>query len=172
MLSSFDDLAAWCAGAKVISTGQAKEIVQRWSGQRDGDRILRKAVQLRGTLRGTVELIAAGRTSIPQASLDAINEVLRSRSGDLEVVRTKQGFETRYCAHLTEPAHLLVPIAESAADLLSTGDLSLVRKCQNPQCILYFYDTTKNHGRRWCSMTACGNRAKVAAHYQRTRRNG
>jgi len=45
-----------------------------------------------------------------------------------------------------------------------------VKACQNPQCVLLFYDTTKNHARRWCSMAACGNRAKVAAHYQRARR--
>lgn len=29
-------------------------------------------------------------------------------------------------------------------------------------CILFFYDTTKNYSRRWCSMSACGNRMKVA----------
>jgi predicted RNA-binding Zn ribbon-like protein len=33
--------------------------------------------------------------------------------------------------------------------------------------VLFFYDTTKNHARRWCSMAFCGNRHKVAAHYRR-----
>lgn len=169
LLGSFDDLARWCAAARVISAGQAKEITRRWSG-RDRERTFKSAVEFRAMLRGMAELIAAGRTSVQQASLDSINEVLRSRTGELQVVRTTQGFETRFRADLSEPGHLLVPIAESAADLLSTGDLQLVRKCQNPQCILFFYDTTKNHARRWCSMTACGNRAKVAAHYRRTLR--
>jgi predicted RNA-binding Zn ribbon-like protein len=62
---------------------------------------------------------------------------------------------------------LIVPIAEAAADLLCHGDLSLVKKCGNPRCILFFYDTTKNHARRWCSMAGCGNRMKAAAHYRR-----
>jgi predicted RNA-binding Zn ribbon-like protein len=35
--------------------------------------------------------------------------------------------------------------------------------------VLFFYDTTKNHARRWCSMAFCGNRHKVAAHYRRLR---
>ena len=61
----------------------------------------------------------------------------------------------------------LVLIAVAAADLLCHGDLSLVKKCDNPRCILYFYDTTKNHARRWCSMAGCGNRMKAAAHYRR-----
>jgi predicted RNA-binding Zn ribbon-like protein len=102
--------------------------------------------------------------------LDTINELLRKRDGNLEIRRTSSGYQMEFRAKYTEPEHLLGPIAESAARLLSDGDLSLVKKCQNPDCVLYFYDTTKNHGRRWCSMTACGNRAKVAAHYERARR--
>ncbi|MDP9864303.1 MULTISPECIES: CGNR zinc finger domain-containing protein [Streptosporangium] len=35
-----------------------------------------------------------------------------------------------------------------------------IRKCSNPACVLWFYDTSKNGSRRWCSMEACGNRAK------------
>jgi len=37
-----------------------------------------------------------------------------------------------------------VPVAESAMDLLCDGDPTLVRKCENPACVLYFYDATKN----------------------------
>ncbi|MEU0648331.1 CGNR zinc finger domain-containing protein [Streptomyces umbrinus] len=42
-----------------------------------------------------------------------------------------------------------------------------IRKCANPECPLRFYDTSKNGGRRWCSMTSCGNRAKTRRHYER-----
>ncbi|HNJ42487.1 MAG TPA: CGNR zinc finger domain-containing protein [Acidobacteriota bacterium] len=37
--------------------------------------------------------------------------------------------------------------------------------------MIYFYDTTKNHTWRWCSMSLCGNRAKAAAHYRRKRQD-
>ncbi len=77
------------------------------------------------------------------------------------------GFEKRFRAEFREPAQLLWPVAESACDLLCYADLTLVKKCENPICVLFFYDTTKNHSRRWCSMSVCGNRMKVAAHYQR-----
>ncbi|GAA4607900.1 putative RNA-binding Zn ribbon-like protein [Actinoplanes octamycinicus] len=46
-----------------------------------------------------------------------------------------------------------------------------IRACANDQCILHFYDTTKNGARRWCSMTGCGNRAKAARHYGRSRQS-
>ncbi|MBH0192038.1 MAG: hypothetical protein HP492_09850 [Nitrospira sp.] len=59
--------------------------------------------------------------------------------------------------------------AEAAGNLLCRADFALIKKCGNPACILYFYDTTKNHTRNWCSMQVCGNRMKVAAHYWRNR---
>jgi predicted RNA-binding Zn ribbon-like protein len=68
----------------------------------------------------------------------------------------------------TEKAEgLLAPVAEAAADLLVNGDFELVRKCEDRECVLWFYDRTKSHHRRWCSMASCGNRNKVAAFRQR-----
>ncbi|MEV0070883.1 MULTISPECIES: CGNR zinc finger domain-containing protein [unclassified Amycolatopsis] len=42
-----------------------------------------------------------------------------------------------------------------------------IRHCANPECVLYFYDVSKNGTRRWCSMSGCGNRAKSMRHYRR-----
>lgn len=39
-----------------------------------------------------------------------------------------------------------------------------------PACGKAFIDQSKTGSRRWCSMSRCGNRAKVAAH--RTRQAG
>ena len=57
----------------------------------------------------------------------------------------------------------LAPVAEAVADLIANGDFELVRHCEGNACVLWFYDRTKGHRRRWCSSTGCGNRAKVAA---------
>lgn len=64
---------------------------------------------------------------------------------------------------------LLLPIAEAMGDLVCQKDFTLVRKCEGPTCTLWFLDVSKAHGRRWCSMAVCGNRAKVAAHRARVR---
>jgi predicted RNA-binding Zn ribbon-like protein len=61
------------------------------------------------------------------------------------------------------PEQALAPVAEAAAELLSKGDFELIRRCESESCVLWFYDRTKSHRRRWCSMTSCGNRHKVAA---------
>jgi predicted RNA-binding Zn ribbon-like protein len=62
---------------------------------------------------------------------------------------------------------ILAPLAESAAELFAKGDFDLVRQCESDECVLWFYDRTKSHQRRWCSMANCGNRHKVAAFRKR-----
>jgi predicted RNA-binding Zn ribbon-like protein len=32
-----------------------------------------------------------------------------------------------------------------------------------------FLDHSRNHSRKWCDMSSCGNRAKARRHYQRKR---
>ncbi len=169
LLPGFDALVDWCEQAQVVSTAEARELRRRWSGSAEADSAHARALTFRAALRGMLERLAGGR-SVPQPALDAINDLLRLDASQREVVRTRDGYETRQRRSLDTPDQLLGPIAASAAQLLSSDDPSLVKACQNPQCVLLFYDTTKNHARRWCSMAACGNRAKVAAHYQRARR--
>ncbi len=65
------------------------------------------------------------------------------------------------------PLALLVPAAEAVADLFAHGERSLVRQCEGVNCTLLFYDRTKAHRRRWCSMAVCGNRAKAREHRAR-----
>jgi predicted RNA-binding Zn ribbon-like protein len=48
-------------------------------------------------------------------------------------------------------------------------DRSRIRRCEGERCVLLYYDTSRNRSRRWCDMAACGNRAKAAAHYARTK---
>ena len=62
-------------------------------------------------------------------------------------------------------------LALAAIDTLSL-DRGRIRRCEGERCVLLYYDTSRNRSRRWCDMAACGNRAKAAAHYRRTRRAG
>jgi predicted RNA-binding Zn ribbon-like protein len=70
----------------------------------------------------------------------------------------------------TSPESLLLPIGEILAKLVCEEDFAQVKACEGPTCTLMFADHTRGHARRWCSMAACGNRAKQAAH--RTRAKG
>ena len=59
----------------------------------------------------------------------------------------------------------------AAQDLLELlrADPDRIRRCANHACILHFFDASPGGRRQWCSMAACGNRAKARRHYERTR---
>jgi len=81
-----------------------------------------------------------------------------------------QGFELRTMRRWRSPDSLLLPIAEALATCVADEDFSHVKACEGSTCTLLFADHTRGHARRWCSMALCGNRAKVAAHRQRQKR--
>ena len=58
--------------------------------------------------------------------------------------------------------------ARNYLELLDTAP-DRIRGCAHEACILHFFDTSRNGTRRWCSMAACGNRAKASRHYARTK---
>ena len=154
------------ARANLSNLSQAKALLQDWSGRPKATQVLKLALNFRETLRQMV-LDAERGAAIKPAVVVAINMIMKEGNGYAEVVRTEEGFEKRFRADFSDPGQLLAPIAEAAADLLCYGNLAYLKKCEGADCVLHFYDTTKNHSRRWCNMAACGNRAKVAAFYQR-----
>jgi predicted RNA-binding Zn ribbon-like protein len=64
---------------------------------------------------------------------------------------------------------LLVTLAREAITLLGGEDAGHIRQCESPTCTLLFIDTSRKGTRRWCSMSACGTRAKVAEFRRRKR---
>lgn len=49
------------------------------------------------------------------------------------------------------------------------GGWSLMKECASESCHSVFFDRSKNHSGKWCSMQACGNRHKVRAWRERHR---
>ena len=49
------------------------------------------------------------------------------------------------------------------------GSFQHLKSCADPTCRSVFFDKSKNHSGRWCSMSTCGNRAKVRAWRERQR---
>lgn len=49
-------------------------------------------------------------------------------------------------------------------------DWRRLRGCSSPTCTAIFYDRSKNHSGKWCSMQTCGNRDKVRRFRERRAR--
>jgi predicted RNA-binding Zn ribbon-like protein len=67
-------------------------------------------------------------------------------------------------------AALIASLAREAVQVLGSQAAELIRQCEGPSCTLYFLDTSRRGDRRWCSMLACGNKAKAAVFRRRNRR--
>jgi predicted RNA-binding Zn ribbon-like protein len=167
LLGGCEDLVAWLVQANAVDKVQAAGVMTQWS-HKDQEQLFDQGIRFRGTLREMAKRIVA-RKSIPPSAVACINQVLSRCPGYPQLVYKNGGYTRQFQSQAAQKDGILAPLAEAASDLLCSGNLSLVKKCGNPSCILYFYDTTKNHARNWCSMQLCGNRIKVAAYYQRKR---
>lgn len=169
LLGDFGDLLSWFVEAAVLTQSQANSI--RNTLPRDvGTSWLQRARVLRTEVRGMVEQLTEHKP-IPESAIKAINSSMSERPGYFQVVKTKGGFEQRFLSIVEAQECLLAPIGEAAGHLLSKVPRTLIKKCANDACILYFFDGSKNHARTWCSMQLCGNRMKVAAFFERQRRH-
>lgn len=166
LLNGFDDLLEWSVAVDLIKKPEAVRTKKKWAGTREAEKLFEQAFGLRDSLKQLADDLEHGRT-VSAESLNALNDVVRSRSGYFEIQRSQDGYEKRFHSEIDDIGGLLVPVAESVIDLLCYGDLTQIKKCEGETCVLHFYDISKNHRRRWCSMAACGNRAKANAFYRR-----
>ena len=102
------------------------------------------------------------------AALDGLNEVLGHGRVRLSI---GPPMNPRQTLEVDDPAWR--PAVMAAANLLEllAQAPDRIRRCQNPACVLWYYDTTRNGTRRWCSMANCGNRAKAHRHYDRVKKS-
>lgn len=99
----------------------------------------------------------------------ALNEYLHSYQSAPHLERDSEGqWVLNRTTNGETTASLLGPVAEAVAQLLVGGNFELVKQCEHPDCVLWFYDRTKAHKRRWCSMALCGNRYKAAQFRKRS----
>jgi len=165
-------------GSELSDTWQSDEDVAVWivrEGLRDtlpstwpNGALLRRARALREIARKAVE----ARKAKKMLSLGELNGFLEQSVSHCVVSaksRIDLHFERVYRQKTVE--QYLAPVAEVVAELLSHADFDLIRHCEGGQCVLWFYDRTKAHRRRWCSPQLCGNRSKVAAFRARARRS-
>jgi predicted RNA-binding Zn ribbon-like protein len=145
------DLAAWTKAPRPLP---AREFEQ--------------ALALRETLYRLFDAQAQGKAAAPR-DLDALNHALTQAPSRKALKRARAGYEWEVDAKSGTALALLAPVLWSAGDLLAGPRLDRVRRCANPDCGWLFLDDSRAGKRRWCSMSACGNRAKARRHYHRSK---
>lgn len=171
-LKSYADLVAWSREAALLTETDARRI-QREAAKRpeEAERALARARALREPIYRTFSAIAAGRKPT-SADLAAINHAAVVAWRNSQIAARDGGYAWMLVHGSETPAfdYTLWAVARSAADLLTSSDLALVRECFLESCSWLFLDRSKNRRRRWCDMKVCGNRSKARRHYERKRR--
>lgn len=58
-------------------------------------------------------------------------------------------------------------VLTSAVHLVHTGHWDRIKICPAQDCLMAFYDRSRNRSRTWCSMSVCGNRKKARSWRER-----
>jgi predicted RNA-binding Zn ribbon-like protein len=169
---SWEELIHFLEKARIISPERSTQLMSLPQGNpQAAEGLFLKALRLRDSLRKIfVSLVQKER--IAREWAEPVNEVLRITEGHDELVLENGEWRTEFMAREGGLDWLLAAIARSAAEIVVEGESVRLRLCANPNCGLFFCDTSRTRRRRWCSMSVCGNRHKVAAFARKHARHG
>ena len=174
LLQSPEDLIIWLTAAGLPDGADCAELSSSPPNRRI---LLDEALWLRRDILLIVQSLVAGELP-PPYTVDALNRILTESGtsfrldsltippeGDQEE-RMEGQLVLNVHEHISSVLGVLQPIALSTARIVTEANPTRIRQCASSNCMYWFLDTSKSGRRRWCSMSRCGNRAKVDKHYR------
>jgi len=158
------DLLAWCGTQRALDAASIRAIEAEWTASPPrGTAAFAEALGLRETVFGIFAATAKGEAPHPD-DFARFNAALDAAPPRARLQPAEQGYAWRV-DRPQSVAGILAAVLWSGGDLLAGARRLRVRQCANPQCQWLFLDDSKSGTRRWCAMSACGNRAKAHRHY-------
>jgi predicted RNA-binding Zn ribbon-like protein len=168
-LRSYSDLVGWAWRAGILGAEEAVRL-ERHAGRSAtaSVAVMERAQVLRQALTHIFGSLASSKQ--PRGSpIEALNVELAGAMARSQLVATESGFTWVWADGGKALDCMLWPVTRSAADLLTSGNVGAVRRCEGRVCGWFFLDTSRNRTRRWCDMRVCGNRAKARRHHEKAR---
>ena len=167
LLPGYEDLLRFATQLQLLTAEQARKLMRNID-EKDAKRVLASTVELREALAAVIYAwLDGGRAPTKEV------EILEKHFHAAALQRRLRGGETDLVwSWLGVAQHAEIPLwklAQAAADLLVSKDAERIKECGDPTCRWLFFDSSKNHTRRWCDMKTCGNRMKARRHQARTR---
>jgi predicted RNA-binding Zn ribbon-like protein len=160
-LRDYGDIARFAVLAGGLQPGVAKRLAER--AERDPRRaaaVYELGIALREAIWGVFSALASGDAPRDD-DLALIGDAAAAGAARSRLVYDRDGVGWSLPADGDELERPLWGIARSAADLLTSSDRDRVKECASVTCEWVFLDRSRNHSRRWCDMSDCGNRAKA-----------
>jgi predicted RNA-binding Zn ribbon-like protein len=169
LINSYPDLLRWARHTGILTESESRRLLREVGGRpAEAAGALESALSLRETLFRIFSAIAEGQRPEP-SDVEYLNAKLSEALAHLQIKPQTEGYSWHWKGSDASPGWILWPVALSAAELLTSGDLRMLRQCPGAGCAWLFVDTSRNKSRRWCAMDVCGNRAKARRHYEQVK---
>lgn len=169
-LFTYADLLSWAVQTGEITVSDARKLMNAANhSSAKAAATLRRARELRQAIYSVFSAVA--RESAPATKdLDILNRYWKNASVHASVSHSAGKFQKTWVMDEDDELdRLLWPVAASAAELLTSDNLTMARECASDRCSWLFLDTSRNKSRRWCDMKTCGNREKAKRHYEKSK---
>ena len=160
-LRDYGDIVRFAELAGGLAPSVAKRLAQR--AERDSRRasaVYELGIALREAVWAVFSALASG--DVPRESdLALIGDAAAAGAARSRLVYDRDGVGWSLPSDSDELERPLWEIARSAAELLTSDEHDRIKECASTTCEWVFLDRSRNHSRRWCDMSDCGNRAKA-----------
>lgn len=160
-LNEYPDLVAWSWHASLFNEATARKLLSEAAQHtKAAAAVVKRALALREAIYRIC--LALTEQQKPLADdLALLNQELDEARCHERLVPGTGNFVWQWTEDGAALERMLWPLADSAAEFLTTSDLSRLRECGGDDCGWLFVDTSRNGKRQWCVMEDCGNLAKV-----------
>ena len=151
---------------EIATEKQLKAWLSRCGLLRSGEEVSSKDLQTALSLRKALRFLLSANNgeAVRPSSLKQLNHLLSQfpltvscgTDGTPSLIPSGQGMAGAFGLILSQ-----VVLA------VNEGTWPRLKACSEPNCQWAFYDGSKNHSGRWCSMSVCGSRAKTRAYRRR-----
>src|ERR1051326_3180122 len=149
---SWDELIDFFAAKQIVSLKKSETLRKLpESDVRAAEGLLRSAVDLNRVLRQMFRAMVNGQRVVREWTAP-VNRVLRVTEGHDELEWDSGRWRLAFVGREEGLEWLLAAVARSGAELIAEGPNHNLRRCGSPRCPVLFYDNSKTHRRRWCSM--------------------
>ena len=172
-LSFYADLLDWARQAGLLAPEETEGLSRQAAlDPEEARETLSRALALREAIHRVVSRAIAGESQ-DESDLSVLNRELSIALSHLRVMPSGGAYGWDWDlsgdddgARLDGP---LWPVAQSAAELLTSPKLGRVKVCAGEGCGWMFLDESRNNSRLWCDSRDCGNRERVRRHLARKR---
>jgi predicted RNA-binding Zn ribbon-like protein len=170
---TYRELVGWSARIRILQPDEAAALLTAAEGHpRARSAALKRAHALRGILIAIFSEIAAinrsqsggAERTTPTAHWAELRPFVTDAMAHAELASEGPTYQLTWPG-TTRLDAILWPVAVAAIELLTSPQLSRLKKCAG--CPWLFLDQSKNMSRRWCAMNDCGTHEKIRRYVTR-----